>query len=325
MGSAVKLACIVLAHRGPAQLALMLSKLRHPRVRVYLHVDQQVPNEAFLRELRLTGVDDVVLLPRFASRWGHIEIIDATLAGISRALADGCDYFVLLSGQDFPLRPAEEMLDFFAEAGQRSYMEYFPFPVEHWRLDGRLRTDFYTYTVRGRRETYIPLGEDVSMSWKGRILNEFLHLRSVLKPPRKFPSYLTPFGGSQWWNLSRAAAAFLSRFLDEHPDYRAYHEHTLLPDEMFFQSILLGSGFSDSFEVVNDSLRFMEWDEGSSHPRILGIDDLSAIRSSGKMFARKFDDSEDRTVLERISDGLGGHDSEPPPTDPEDSNLRGVG
>ncbi len=115
-----------------------------------------------------------------------------------------------------------------------------------WRLGGRDRTDFYTYTVRGRRETCIPRGEDTSfLSRKGRLLNRILRLRSSLKPPRSFPSYARAFGGSQWWNLSRGAADYVLAFLDEHPDYRRYHEHTLAPDEIFFQSILVGTGFAE--------------------------------------------------------------------------------
>ncbi len=286
----MKLACIVLAHERPGQLALLLSALRHPRARAYLHVDRRSPLDGFAAALTEAGLDDVALLPRHAATWGSPQLVDAALEGLARGLAEGCGYFVLISGQDFPLRPVEEILELAEAAGSRSYLDHFPLPDPRWRFEGRDRTDFYTYTLRGRRETCVPRGEDTSfLNRRGRLLNELLRARSALRPARRFPAYARPYGGSQWWNLSRAAAERVLGFLAEHPGYRRYHEHTLCPDELFFQSILAGTEFADEHEVVDDSLRFMRWPAGGSHPRALGAGDLPAMLESEALFARKFD------------------------------------
>jgi Core-2/I-Branching enzyme len=296
----VKLACIVLAHRGPEQVALLLSTLRHPKVAVFLHVDRRARLAPFTRALWEAGVREVALLPQRASRWGGAEVVDATLDGLARGRAEGCDYFVLISGQDFPLRPVAQIVDFFEVEPTRSYVHHFdlPTPSPHWHLGGRDRTDFYTYSILGRRATCIPRGEDVSfLSWKGRVLNELLRIRSAFKPRRRFPPYLRPFGGSCWWNLSRDAADHVLRFVDEHPDYRQYHVHTLCADELFFHSILAGTHFAGRHEIISDALRFMVWPEGAKHPRTLRVDDLPAMIQSGKLFARKVDMAAHRTVV----------------------------
>src|SRR5262249_55098365 len=150
--------------------------------------------------------------------WASVELVDAAVEGMRRGVADDRDYFLLISGRDFPLRPVEEIVAFAEAAGTRSYVEHFPLPDARWRFEGRERTDFYTYTLRGRRETCIPLGEDTgNLNLKGKLLNEALRVRGVFKPRRRFPPYVRPFGGSQWWNLSRAAADYVLGFLDEHP------------------------------------------------------------------------------------------------------------
>ncbi|HEX7244587.1 MAG TPA: beta-1,6-N-acetylglucosaminyltransferase [Solirubrobacterales bacterium] len=299
----MKLAIVVLAHDRPEHLARLLSAVRDPAVRVYLHVDRRVPLEPFSQALTAAGLEDVALLPRQATSWASPQLVDAALEGLKRGVADGCGYFLLLSGRDFPLRPAEEIVAFAEGAGSRSYLEHFPLPDPRWRLGGRDRTDFYTYTVRGRRETCIPRGEDTSyLNRRGGLLNRFLRLRGLGKPARRFPSYARAYGGSQWWNLSRDAASHVLAFLERHPDYRRYHEHTLAPDEIFFQSILAGTGFAERAEVVDDSLRFMRWPVEESHPRVLGVDDLPAILASGALFARKFDPSVDAEVLERLAE-----------------------
>lgn len=297
----MKLAIVVLAHDRPKQLALLLSALRHPQVRLYLHVDRRADLAPIATALTDAGVREVELLPRHATAWGSVQLVDAALEGLSRAAGDGCDYFTLISGQDFPLRPVEEILAFFEQAGSRSYLEHFPLPTPRWHFEGRERTDFYTYTVWGRRETCIPRGEDTGFfNWKGRLLNEMLRVRSALKPARRFPPYAHPFGGSQWWNLSRVAAERVLDFINQHPDYRRYHSHTLAPDEVFFQSILLGTDFADEHEIVNDALRFMRWPEGESHPCVLTIGDLPALLESESLFGRKFDSSGEDSVLRRL-------------------------
>ncbi|MGH3427976.1 MAG: beta-1,6-N-acetylglucosaminyltransferase [Mycobacteriales bacterium] len=302
-----QVACIVLTHHKPDQLTLLLSALRHPQIRVYLHVDRRASLAPFTEALSEAGVRDVSLLQRHACAWGSAQLVDAELEGLARGVEDGCGYFVLISGQDFPMRPVEEILSFIEKAGSRSYLEHFSLPSPRWRFEGRDRTDFYTYTLLGRRETCVPRGEDTSfLNRKGLILNEMLRLRSTLKPPRRFPSYARPFGGSQWWNLSRAAADHVLGFLDEHPDYRRYHEHTLAPDELFFQSILLGTGFAGHNELVDDSLRFMRWSSDESHPRVLGMEDLPAMRESEKLFGRKLDRAVDDTVLAWLTQRVAG-------------------
>ncbi len=302
----MKLAVIVLAHRGPRQVAALLRTLAHPSVGLYLHVDRRADLGPFRTALHDTGVRDVVALPRYASRWGGIEVVDATLAGLRRGFADGCDYFVLVSGQDFPLRPVADIRARFAEVPERSYMASFALPDSRWRFDGRLRTDFYTFTVRGRRETCIPSGVPTGLNWKGTALNWLLRARTSFMPSRRFPACAEPFGGSQWWNLSRDAVAFTLRFLEEHPEYRAYHAHTLLPDEIFFQSILLGTAFASANDIENEALRYMVFPPDASHPRALGPGDLPAMVASDLPFARKIDGEADPAFLRDLVARLAG-------------------
>jgi Core-2/I-Branching enzyme len=303
----MKLACIVLAHRNPEQLALLLSVLRHDCVSLYLHVERRSAFAPFARALSDAGLSHTVLLPRRDAHWGGVGLVDATVDGLARAMADGCDYAMLISGQDFPLRPVQAILSFAEEAGQRSYVRHWPLPTPRWRFDGRDRTDFYTYDFLGRRETCIPRGEDVSsLSWRGRTLNAILRMRTARKPPRRFPHYARAFGGTQWLNLSRAAAEHVLGFLADHPDYRRYHEYSLAPDEIFFQSILVGTGFADLHEVKNDDLRLTIWPEGGRHPRTLQAGDLEAMLASQKLFARKLDPEVDATVLTRLTERLTG-------------------
>ena len=302
-----KLGIVVLAYHRPEQLATLVQTLRHPQVTVYLHVDSGAEIEPFQSALDGVGQAEVVWIRRHRSAWGSLGIVDAEIEGISRAVADRCSYVMVVSGEDFPLRPVSEIVGFAESNQRRSFVETYELPYPAWPLEGRERTDFYTSAIAGNLFTCIPRGEDTSsLSVPRRALNWALRARFSLKPPRRFPAYLRPFGGQQWLNLTPAAAAHVLDFIAEHPDYRPYHAYTACPDEMFIQSILLGSGFAEEHEIVSDDLRFLIW-AGGDHPKTLRIDDLPAIRQSTDLFARKVVAEDDPQLFAALQERSGAH------------------
>jgi hypothetical protein len=106
-----------------------------------------------------------------------------------------------------------------------------------------------------------------------------------------------PYGGGAYWCLARPAVEYVYEFLQRNPEYVGFFRHVLVPDEVFFQTILLNSPLRDT--IVNDHLRFIDWSEDPG-PTILRTEHLPALLGSGKLLARKFD----ATVDERILDVL---------------------
>jgi hypothetical protein len=292
-----KLGIVVLAHRNPAQLAALLEALRHPQVTVYLHLDSKSRSGPFHAALADADVAEIVWLKRHRSGWGTRGIVDAELEGIASALADDCSYMLLISGEDFPVRPVAEIVEFTQANQARSYVEAVALPHADWELSGRKRTEFYSWKLGRRLYTCIPRGEDTSeLDLVRRSFNWVLRARFFGKPRRHFPSYLKAFGGQQWLNLSVPAASYVVNFVNRHPDYHEYHSFTACSDELYVQSILLGSEFATSNEIVSDDLRFLIW-EGGDHPKTLTLDDLPAIVASPDLFARKVDGERNPELL----------------------------
>jgi hypothetical protein len=71
-----------------------------------------------------------------------------------------------------------------------------------------------------------------------------------------------------------------------------------MPDELFFQTIMLSTPLADSVE--NEFLHYMDWSDGSAHPAILRVADLPKLKASGMLFARKFDASVDSEILDLL-------------------------
>jgi hypothetical protein len=285
----MKTAFLILAHKNPHQLCKLIAKLQHEDAGIFLHLDKRSDERAFLHTFKEHGVQPDFLARKIKIIYSSRTYIDATLILIKQAFQTGFDYFVLLSGQDLPLRPVEDILSFFKAHSQMNFIDFTQIPNKSLWYDGLGRTEFFSFRFRNRMETLFPFREiQHNMSCKGRILNYLLWIRNFGKTHRKFPLSMTPFYSSQWWNITRETMDYILRFLSDNPMYYQYYKHALHPEEMFFQSIVLNSYFKQ--QTINDNLRYIRWKSGKKHPELIDLDELESLAvTSEKLFARKFD------------------------------------
>ena len=270
---------IICAHTQPGQLVRLVRRLRGGGAHFYIHVDKRVPGSVMREVERDLGLDeDVRLLPRHRCYWASFSLVEAVLEGVEALLADpvGVDYGVLLTGQDYPLRPAGVIERRLEEAGGRSFLSHWPSAgrflarVEQWHFNGEL----------GGRRVRVP--------------NRLLPLRIG----RTLPVGLEAFTGSAHWCLSRESLELVAGLLNDRPEVGEFFRRSAVPDESFFQTILLSSPLAPT--IVNDDLRYIDWSGGGDSPRVLTVDDLGSMLESGDLFARKFDPEVDARVLDEL-------------------------
>jgi hypothetical protein len=274
------IAYVISAYKLPEQLVRLVRRLEAPGARFVIHVDRKTPEPVFSRMTEGTrSVTDVTFLPRHVCRWGGFGHVRATLKGIERLVADAVpfDYAILLTGQDYPLVGVRALTRFFESAGGRSYMRWRRLPVPGWSGRGGL----------DRIESWHALGPHRS------------HLRLPLR--RRLPASLEPYGGSPYWCFARPLVEYVHDFTQRHPEVVRFFEHTYIPDELFFQTIVLNSPHAET--VLDENLRYIDW-AGDPAPRILTTADLPVLDESGKLFARKFDEQVDAEVLRLIDERM---------------------
>lgn len=285
----MKLAILILAHKNPKQLAHLVMQLSHSDTEIYIHLDAKSKLEEFQNEFDKYSSNPESIVQKVDIVYSSITYIDATLLLVKAAVAKGCDYFVLLSGLDMPLKPIHEIVNFYDKNKENDYYDFVSIPYSKLVYDGRTRTEFYNFKVGNQMETLFPPSQiKHKMSWKGRLLNMWLLLKNKGKTMRKFPLDFQPYYSSQWWNLSLSSINYILDFIEKHPEYYEWHRNALHPEEMFFQTILLNSPRKSS--AVNNNLRYIFWKEGKKHPELLDINELDKIsQTTNSLFARKFD------------------------------------
>lgn len=285
----MKTAFLILTHKNPIQLSEIVSHLGDENSGVFIHIDKRSDRLPFEKSLSSQSFKNYHLFQHTKIIYSSVSYIDACMPMIRKAFELGYDYFVLLSGQDHPLKPINEILSFYEKNKESNYLTYNEIPYAELAYNGLMRTEYLNFIVKNRMETLFPF-KDIKhkISTKGKALNFLLFLRSFGQTRRKFPLNMTPYYSSQWWNISRKGIEYVLNFIDSNPEYYKYHKRALHPEEMFFQSILLNSPLKKT--IVNDNLRHIEWKPGNKHPETLELDNFKNIDFDPKdLFARKVD------------------------------------
>jgi hypothetical protein len=153
----VKVAYLIRAHHAPQLLERLVRRIAGPEAGVFIHVSRTAEDAVYDEMVsRLQNVDGVTWLPRRTCRYGGFSLVEATLAGIDTILASGHrpGHTLLLSGQDYPLRPRADIEAFLEQTGDQSLVHHFRLPSDDWQdEDGGLDRIRYFHFERAKVRT----------------------------------------------------------------------------------------------------------------------------------------------------------------------------
>jgi len=268
----MKINFLILAHNLPDQFKLLVSCLQGNENEIFAHIDIKENQEKYFSDaIHFTS-------KRWDIKWGRIEMVYATQHLIETAyeLNSQADYYILLSGQDLPLKPISELANFLSNNIPFSFIH--SKPLENEWIDAIPRLSRYHF------------GTKFAQKLKAKILNLIIKKRTL-------PLNYTAYGGSQWWCLHANHIQYIINFKNM-SELMKFFSSSLVPDEHFFQTILENSNLSDS--IIHSNLHFTRWLENSNSPKTLTILDFEDIINSDNMFARKFNIDIDREVINKI-------------------------
>ncbi len=278
----MKLAYIILSHHLPNQVARLIGALKDRGDRFFLHIDKRAEPEVHQTlHQRFDHDASVHFVTPHACYWGSFGIVEATLQAIRQLLAADrhFDRVLLLSGQDYPIKPRRYIKAFLERQDEQQFIESFP-------LSSPNKWSEHTGPFKDLNRI---------LHWHINFRSRFLHIPIR----RSLPGRLRPYGGSQWWCLSRPCIEYLHHFIQDNPRVLEYFKHAFIPDELFFQTLVSNSPFAD--QVTGSSLTYEDWEAPAPpYPAILDGSYLSVLAASHKLFARKFDETKNADILERI-------------------------
>lgn len=288
-----KHAYLIICHNNFKILEKLIHLLDDPRNDIYVHVDRKVKQlEQQKKNLSVKNAS-LTFTKRISVNWGGFSQIKAELTLLEEAVKLPHDYYHLLSGVDLPLKPQDEIHNFFEKNHGKEFIGIDEQSDNGKEFEARVRYYRFLQDMIGRKAgLHIALLE--------RIEAFLLACQKFIGINRSIHFGKTIYKGPNWFSITQKMAECI---LSQRIRINKQFKYGLCVDELFLQTLAMESPYAKN--IINDSLRYIDWNRGS--PYTFHSDDFDELMNSGKMFARKFDENTDMAVVNRIYETLAAH------------------
>ena len=271
----MKLCVLIGCHKDFDFVKRIISKLKHKDVDIWLNIDAK----ANINNIDFEACH--LVKKRFDVKWGDISQIDTTINALKEITKHKeYDRIIFISGQDYPVKPIEEIIKFFNKKENKN-------------------KEFISYKDASKN------GWDVSYRWE-RYNSKYkvIKLLSRVLPKKKFIPGYQPYAGATWFNITGQCAKYIVHKYEEDN----FHEHfktSICIDEVIIPTILMNENSPFKNKIENNIFRYIDWGDhikglNNGNPNILKIDDYKKIIESGAFFARKFDPKVDSKIINKL-------------------------
>ncbi|MCP1297899.1 beta-1,6-N-acetylglucosaminyltransferase [Chryseobacterium sp. S0630] len=269
----IRIAYFIMIHHKPDIFKSMFDKI-YTRDQFYLiHIDRSATDD-FTEEIQqyLIHFPNVYILESINIVTGGFSVIQAELNAMEYLLnvSKEWDYFINLSGEDFPLKSQNIIRQFLTANIGRNYLFYYDQKLYRPDTLQRIQNHF----------------------------TELNHKISSLIYKRKFMDGVTPYIGGKWFIFTKDTCIFLTNN-KRVMDFEDYYLHTLLPAESFFQTVLMNTAFKDI--IVNDdkraSIKNFFFNKNRYYTNF-----IESLKSNNQLFIRKINKETNQIILQYIND-----------------------
>ncbi len=253
---------------------------------VYVHIDKKTANDDISN--KLNNISHTTAISEYRIPWGGIQHVEAIISLIKLACKDHKEDFYLhvITGQDCLCKKKSELKNFFCEGNDKNYMSCSDKEDSHFRFKVFYRNDILNYK-----------------SPFGKLLTKvFYVIQRILFINRKPPFNYKIHKGMVYVSITKTFSNYIVSFLGskEGSKFFSWLKWTFVPEEFFFQTILMNSTFSNT--CVSNNFRFALWKEKhGSQPGILDENDYETIKLSNYFFARKISSIYSDKLLNKLN------------------------
>ncbi|MDB5052769.1 MAG: hypothetical protein JWM44_819 [Bacilli bacterium] len=285
----MRIAYFIMVHQYAEQFALLLDAIQHPDNIYLIHVDAKSSTE-FEEHIKNIGskYSNMHFLKRQSVRrclWSLTEVQLHAIEYLLSMTDQNWDYFINLSGQCFPLKSQNYIMNYLAN-NQGNYIGLLN------SQDPLVQKDSIYRQRNHYKETNTSTGFD-KLTDQGQLLNEF--------SAGKYNYYT----GSGWFFLTREFCDFVVNS-EVSKEIKPYMKTVFISDESYIQTILMNGEFAKKPLFPYKRFISMNVQTNGSHPVDLKEGNFIELIISDAFFARKFDITQDAAILKMLQFHIGG-------------------
>ena len=300
----MKHAVLIMAHKNKEQLIRLIKVLACPEFDIFVHPDSYWKlSKKDLFDIKTCAINVTVVKRMIHGELDKWSLVQIALNLIDEAMGTGKNYsyFLLLSGQDYPVKSKEYILSFLKN--------YYPLPLIH---------------CESYKDEYWVRSKFMLVRW----INKIRVLPYVIAEKIEGALYGTPYdrllkyklnlyGGSAWWILPADVIEYIGKLRKEQPQLIKEYKRTHTPEETFFQTMAMNSPYANRLRNAPDIYDNAEHGDMPcptyanfitptkpfcGHPHIITTEDFNRIMAKKALFAGKFDADIDSNVLDMIDE-----------------------
>nr|MBQ8252252.1 hypothetical protein [Lachnospiraceae bacterium] len=284
----MKLAYLITAYKDADSL-LELARMLAQNGYVYIHIDKKSRTITDEDMETLNHIPNCTAIRKYDIKWGGFNHVRAILELVLMAVANQeVTYMHMLTGEDYPLLPVEELDDRFVDCND-IYMTY----IEPENLPD-------TVTVRYRYYNWFQ-DRNVKNKFLWTIQYMTVKLQKLVGVFREgIGEFNRIYKGLVYISMPKEAAAYVIEYVAGHEDFWRDLYRCQVPEEFFFQTLFMNSSkWAD--RVINKELRYMDWSRGDgASPCYLVPKDYENVMKSECVFARKFHPELSKELRDKI-------------------------
>ncbi len=274
----MKHAIIILAHKEFDHLFHLIEYFKRD-CQVFVHIDKRTTiADAELKHIQ--SLPQVAgIYRKYKVHWGGFSILKCEMFMLREVLQRSDAQFVhLLSGQDYPVKPLSEWLEYFDSHSDENFIQHVPLPNPRWERYTYSRFQYfypYDWVEDGKR----------SRQW----MYKFIDFQKRHHIKRRIPDVFDRmYGNSQWFSITRAATEALVRYTRKHPAHYNRLRMTFAPEESYIATVLLNIMPQAKFSRWNHW--FIHWKrQNGNNPANLDTTNFHFLLERFYLFARKFE------------------------------------
>jgi hypothetical protein len=311
---------LIFSHDNIEQLVRLVASIRQlsPHALISIHHD---PRHSILDLELFALIPDVYLVPQpIPGEWGDFSLVAQYLHAMKWCLNNlNFDWLVSITGLSYPIKPLTEFEEKLELSEFDAYVYHFDaFDPGHWPV-GTAETRYLFRYIKLPKFYYyykLPLGvRNRLVKWRVW-LNAAQPLFRIVPMPRGAPTrlgirrWLRPdrngfrlYAGRQMLNIKRSVLSRIFEFIEKNPSWLVSQRRALIPDESFFNSIIVNDS---KIKVCNDVLRYIKWPpDHAASVAAIKHEEVDEVMQSGAAFALKLDSRIDPLSLDKIDNYLG--------------------
>lgn len=287
-----KHAFLIGCYKNPDYLEEFIDSLDGPRSKFYIHVNKENTAEFENLRQRLKNRTNIIFVPSIKVIWGGMTLLLSLRIMLNEALKDDeNNFFHFLTGQDALVRSLDDLYVFFDEKSNSNFVSvkkgYDPIKDPNTKELDCIQYH-HTFDWFDNRNSFLY-----------RVIEKlFVILQKVFSVKRKLP-HKCIYKGAGWFSINRRAAVVLMQSMNDEREISKW-KNCFATEEFFIPTILYNS--SDELNLVNDSLRYVDWIKGPGpYPSVLDESFYNDIINSKNFFCRKVEPGRSDLLLRLLA------------------------